>query len=111
MVDLESWITANDIGFASDASAAETLGYGAIFKDKWLFGQWEPGYIKNLKPSIEYLELFALTAGILTWGHLIRNVRILVWCDNASVVGRHRSWFTYLTYSILNVASRCVLYC
>ena len=38
-------------------------------------------------PSIEYLELYGLTAGPLTWGEQIINQRIIVFCDNLAVVG------------------------
>ena len=75
MVDLETTITADHLCFYSDASASPTLGFGAVFNNKWLFAQWEVGYInqKTNTPSIEYLELLALVAAVLTWGHLITN--------------------------------------
>ena len=46
----------------------------------------EPNYIKDCKPSIEYLELLVLCAGIFTWEHCLKNVRIIVFCDNQAVV-------------------------
>ena len=88
MVDLSQSVSAVELGLASDASGAKTLGFGAIFGTKWLGAQWEPGYIKqeNSEPSIAYLELYALTAAILTWGESIHDCRVVFHCDNSSVV-------------------------
>ena len=86
MVDLSTTILATQLNFYSDASANPRLGFGAVFADHWLFNQWEPGYISNGKPSIEYLELYAVCAAILTWGYKLKNSRIVVFCDNAAVV-------------------------
>ena len=86
MIDVNHSTFVHQINFASDASANSTLGFGAIFKEKWIFSQWEKGYIASKRPSIEYLELFALCATILTWGHELANQRVIVQCDNSSVV-------------------------
>ena len=86
MVDLNESLTADQLQFYSDASAAKTLGFGAVFNDEWLFGQWEENYISHFKPNIEYLELYALVAAFLTWGHQIRNTRMILYCDNSAVV-------------------------
>ena len=39
-------------------------------------------------PSIEYLELFALAAGLLTWRDEpeLKNRQITIFCDNQAVV-------------------------
>ena len=86
MVDLNETILATELNFYSDASANKRLGFGAVFGDKWLYGQWEPDYIVQNKPSIEYLELFALAAALLTWGEQIKNNRVIIFCDNLAVV-------------------------
>ena len=39
-----------------------------------------------MSPNIEYLELFALAAAVLTWGPLIKNKRVTIFCDNMAVV-------------------------
>ena len=77
---------AHEMGFFSDASAGEDYGFGSIFGNRWIQGQWEMGFIKNCKPSIKYLELFALCAGILTWQKSLQNIHLLVHCDNQAVV-------------------------
>ena len=65
----------------------EKIGFGCVYKTHWTFGRWEEGFIQKEKPSIEFLELFALCVGFFTWGrdHLM-NKRILVKCDNEVVV-------------------------
>ena len=88
MVDLNKIGSAKQLCFYSDVRACEVLRFGVIFNKKWIFGKWEPNFIKENKPSIEFLEMFALVAAILTWGNepALRNARIVVFCDNAAVV-------------------------
>ena len=86
MVDVKQLTSAQTLKFYSDVSAKSTLGFGAIFNTKWIAGKWELGFINQCKPSIEYLKLFALTAAILMWGKYLQNNRIIIFCDNASVV-------------------------
>ena len=52
----------------------------------WMYQIWSESFIKKHKPSIEYLELFAVTAAVLTWIHKFKNRRIILFCDNQSVV-------------------------
>ena len=88
MVDLDYLQTAQQLNFASDASAAKRLGFGAVFGNRWIQAQWEPGFIKaeGHEPSIAYLELYTVTAAILTWCELIKNTRVVVFYDNMSAV-------------------------
>ena len=86
MVNLNKFVTSKTLKFYSDASGCKTLGMGAFFQHRWLFAQWELQYIETFKPSIEYLELYALTAAILTWGEHLRNQRIVIFYDNTTVV-------------------------
>ena len=86
-VDYDNTTSAAELGFFTDSSANEKLGFGGIFADKdWFFGQWEQGYIKRYKPSIAYLELYALVTGLFIFSERIRNLTLLVHCDNMSVV-------------------------
>ena len=48
--------------------------------------KWNPEFIEICNPSIEYLELYALTAGVILWIHRFKNQRVMVFCDNISVV-------------------------
>ena len=55
------------LNFTSDAAKSGTLGMGVVFNDNWLYMAWGKSFIENMNPSIEFLELFALTAAIVTW--------------------------------------------
>ena len=58
---------ATDISFYSDASAAESHGFGAILGNRWIKGLWPEKFISECKLSIKYLELFTLCVGVLSW--------------------------------------------
>ena len=62
------------------------LAWGAVCCHSWMFQKWEEGYIHDCKPSIEYLELFAVAAGVLRWADCFSNRRVVLFCDNISVV-------------------------
>ena len=95
-VDIQAMKFADQLNFFTDSSANEKLGFGCVFRNRWTFSQWEPGYIKTYAPSIAYLELYALCVGIFTWRNLLKNCRIVVFCDNQSVVEM-----------VNNLSSRC----
>ena len=63
-IDMEASITAKELNFYSDTSAAEQLGFGIIFRNSWAFRKWPEGFVKNCKPNIEFLELYAMCIGI-----------------------------------------------
>ena len=87
MVDVLSPMTnVEKIPFYSDASGSKNLGFDCVFKQHWIAKMWEPGFIDQYEPSIEYLELYALIAGIITWQPAFKNQRIVVSCDNIAVV-------------------------
>ena len=67
MVDLAVTVPAKEIGFYSDASASKNLGFGATMQNSWIKALWNLSFIKSQEPSIEYLELYALVAGVITW--------------------------------------------
>ena len=87
-VDLNAKTYANVLNFYSDASLNENFGFGVLFKNRWTYGRWGKDFVKQQKPSIEFLELFALVAGILLWGEDkdLTNMRAIVFCDNEAVV-------------------------
>ena len=85
-VDCKSEICADAIDMFSDSSGSEFLGFGATCGTSWMYQQWNANYIRNYQPSIEYLELFALVAGVKTWIHRYTNRRVILFCDNKSVV-------------------------
>ena len=90
MVDILGLATTSTaIKFYSDASASEKWGgFGAVLNQRWIWGDWNITFLKVCKPSIEYLELFALCAEVLTWQDQpeLINCRIAIFCDNMAVV-------------------------
>ena len=86
-VDFEAnTIVAEEIRMYSDATANPKLGMGAICQSSWMYQQWDEEFILKNKPSIAFLELYALLAGVVTWINRFQNRRIVLWCDNISVV-------------------------
>ena len=51
-----------------------------------MYQMWPKLFLNKHKPSIEYLELNAVMAAVLTWIHLFKNRRVILFCDNQSVV-------------------------
>ena len=86
MIDINAEDSAHILDFFTDSSAAKNLGFGGTFGKHWIFGAWPPGFIATYKPSIAYLELFAVVAAILAWQDELRNLRMILFCDNQSVV-------------------------
>ena len=72
-IDFSKLLYANEIQMYTDATTNEKLGFGATCGKSWLFSAWDEKFIKMKKPSIEYLEFFALVAGGLTWLHRFKN--------------------------------------
>ena len=82
-LDFSSSFLADEIDFYTDASGK--IGFGGISDLDYMFSLWDPRFLKSKRPSIEYLELFALVAGILAWIDKYRNRRVVLFCDNKSV--------------------------
>ena len=43
-------------------------------------------FMLEVEPSIEYLELFAVVATAIAWLHSFKDRRVILFCDNMSVV-------------------------
>ena len=85
-VDINAFKYATDLAFWTDASAKSTLGFGGVFSDNWIVVRWGEDFINDEKPSIEFLELFPLCAGVLTWANRLRDNRFIIYYDNQAVV-------------------------
>ena len=72
--------------FTSDPSKNGDLGFGAWFEKHQTYAQWPKGFIAQHDPSIEYLELYALTIAVYTWSKQLSNRRVTIFCDNEAVV-------------------------
>ena len=75
------------LNFYSDALLNSRLGMGAVFENRYIVAQWDKLFIQTEKPSIEFLELFALVAAVITWSNESKmlNSRVEIFCDNESV--------------------------
>ena len=82
--DLRAFDYAHTLKFYTNAS--KTIGFGAVSGDRWMYGKRDPEFIAHQELSIEFLELYALCAGIFTWESLLSNCRITIFCDNTAVV-------------------------
>ena len=85
-IDLNATFMADTLKFMTDAAKGENLGFGGIFNKHWIVGQWESGFIKEADPGIEILELYRVTIAVFAWAWELRNKRIILFCDNQSVV-------------------------
>ena len=83
-LDLDNSICYTPQDFYTDATAKSNLGRGGYFKNNWFITQWDKFFIESEQPSINYLELFALTAAYLLWGGEFKNRAI--YCDNQTVI-------------------------
>ena len=83
---MDETIKPTQLFFMTDASRNQTLGCGGVCNDEWFIMQWEESFVKKCKPSIAFLELFALVVGIVSWLHKFKNKKIALFCDNQSVV-------------------------
>ena len=97
-IDLHTISYATTLNFYSDASLNARLGFGVIFQNRWTYGRWSESFIRQQKPSIEFLELYALVVGILIWGNdeQMTNNRVIIYCDNEAMV-----------HMVNNLSSRC----
>ena len=77
-------LIAHEIDMFSDASGR--IGMGTICGKAWMYQLWDQHFINECKPSIEFLELYGVTAAVLAWIHKFKNQRIILFCDNKSVV-------------------------
>ena len=85
-IDLDEFTKSTDVDFYTDASANPLLGCGGVSNENWFIMQWDEKFIRNKKPSINYLELYGVLIGLSNWIGKYRNRRIFIFCDNMSVV-------------------------
>ena len=75
-----------EVAFYTDASANKALGCGGYSDEEWFIMQWDEDFIEEFNPSINYLELYAVTIATINWLHKFKNQSITIFCDNMSVV-------------------------
>ena len=85
-IDVQNPLEAQLLEFYSDASLNGKLGIGARFRPEWMYGKWPENFISECKLSIEYAELLGLVISVHTWAPKLRNRRVMIHCDNQTVV-------------------------
>ena len=85
-MDFNKKLTSQDIDMYTDASANPNLGCGGYSENNWFILQWDEVFMKKQEPSINYLELYAVSIAIFNWIYKYKNKRITLFCDNMSVV-------------------------
>ena len=85
-IEFDSNTTSVELFFYTDASS--TRGCGGVFDNEWFIHPWDDEIFESqvFYPSINYLELYALTAGVLLWSSKFKNKFVTVFCDNMSVI-------------------------
>ena len=83
-------ITSADIKLYTDASG---MGYGAIYNNEWIQGRWVGN---SSKYSIDFKELFAIVASVLTWGKHWVGKKIIFFTDNLPIT---QIWDTGTSHS------------
>ena len=84
--DFDNTVKSEYVDLATDASANPLLGAGGCCRNNWFMLQWDQKFMRKNNPSINFLELYAATIGILNWIHLFQNRRVTMFCDNTSVM-------------------------
>ena len=83
-IDYSEVLQASELDWYMDVSGK--VGFGGHLTGFWFQGAWSEQFLA-LNPSIDYLELYAVTVSILLWGHKFKNMRIRLFCDNEGVCG------------------------
>ena len=64
-MDMTGYRTAKEVNFYTDLSGNFSLRMGGVCRSSWMWQRWDTELLERIKPSIEFLELYAVTAGIL----------------------------------------------
>ena len=78
-------VMAQELDFYSDASRNNFLGMGARYNQFWTYQKWDINFMSEHKPSIEFLELYAVAVAVVLWIHHFENRQVQIFCDNKSV--------------------------
>ena len=72
----------------ANTSGNPSLGWGAFLPSKglWMFQQWEQEWFHQFNPSIDFLELYALLAGVVTWVPHLSDKTVIFRSDNTPTV-------------------------
>ena len=77
----EKWVTSLSLNLYTDA--AGSAGFGAIFENHWIMGEW-PSQLESF--SITFKEIFPIVLAFEIWGARFRDKCITLHIDNAAAV-------------------------
>ena len=83
-IDFSKVIQASELDWYTDASGV--IGLGGYHLDEYFMAKWDQEFLARNNPSIQYLELYAVTVSIFLWGGKYQNSRIRLFCDNDGAV-------------------------
>ena len=70
----------------TDSAGSEKLGYGCIFRSRYMYARWPLGFFRQRKPSIALLELFAVVIAVDCWAPIMATSIVKVRSDNQAVI-------------------------
>ena len=72
----------------ADTTGKASLGWGAFLPKQrlWMFQQWEDQWFQEFNPSINFLELYALLARVVTWAPHLMDKMVIFRSDNTPTV-------------------------
>ena len=79
----EEWTDSPDMELFTDAS---DKGFGCYFQGEWCQGTFPLHSFGDKQMSINWHELYMVTMALVLWGPQLAGKRLLIHCDNASVV-------------------------
>ena len=86
------------LSFYSDASKNPSLGMGAVFQDCWIVQKWDANFVRDTGPNIKFLELYTLTAALITWTssgmQSLNNNKVIIFCDNQAMIAMVNNYAT-----------------
>ena len=86
-IDFDRVLRADTLNWYTDASGSMNLRCGGHYDNRrWFVRPWSQEFFKLHEPSIEFLELYAITLNVYLWPKEVQNRRIVLFCDNQSVV-------------------------
>ena len=77
----DRWHSSKTLRLFTDA--AGSFGFGAIFGDRWCYGEW-PSNCKG--KNIAILEFYAIVLSLHFWGAFMKNRLTLFYTDNEALV-------------------------
>lgn len=79
-------LTADEVGFYTDASGGVDGGFGGVLGPHWYHGKFGQQIMVDWDPSIQFLELYSICIATHLYMHIVANRFIRINCDNQAVV-------------------------